>query len=260
MNPARLRAWMLKYGAGGVIFVGCFLLFRHLWTTRRRTIIAVCLAVAIVVLAFFQWCDRYDSNMSIRRAPKSSLSIAALPSHPQLLDRTSHMMETHEQPLAPMSSLQTSIRSKYPTGAALKFHLTWYKYGDTPVELSCYSATKAGTKLLSRTKWPIIDQYSEFRAVRLKNSSTVFVYAISDCPYGTVTHIWQIEDGTRTPRLMLELSNANLRSLRQGRVREYIAARYADDPPPTADTSTLVTRGWKYSSAQKQFIAGPWKE
>src|SRR5215469_16549510 len=54
MKTAWLRALIRKYGAAGILLVGCYLLLHHLWH-RRRGLLALC---AVTVYLAYAWMSR----------------------------------------------------------------------------------------------------------------------------------------------------------------------------------------------------------
>src|SRR6266567_1941942 len=94
MNPSRLRSWIRKYGAAGVLLVGCYLGLHYLWTKRHLATLAVSLAVSLGLgLLIFR-------PAPVRRpAPPVPIVVCRLApviasvQHPRLLDHATREMD-----------------------------------------------------------------------------------------------------------------------------------------------------------------------
>ena len=69
MNPVRLRSWIRRYGNVGVLLVGGYLGWRHLWM-RRRIALAVALVFVTSSVGFLIWthCHKLHSRKAVASA------------------------------------------------------------------------------------------------------------------------------------------------------------------------------------------------
>lgn len=83
MNPTRLRSWIRRYGNAGVLLVGGYLAWRHLWTNRRASLIASLVATGVLVW-LWTWAPRSvpHGQPSTPKPPSGVASRSQLPSPP----------------------------------------------------------------------------------------------------------------------------------------------------------------------------------
>jgi hypothetical protein len=72
MKPARLRAWIQRFGTPGLLLVGAYLLGHHLWHKKRRLCFLAGGGLILTLSVLFWWCgaaSRPTAVTSTRPAP-----------------------------------------------------------------------------------------------------------------------------------------------------------------------------------------------